>query len=43
MIDQMKGLHLRVDRAARAAELKQIIEAERQDRGTCVKDVQIRF
>jgi len=43
MIDQMKGLHLSVDRAARADELKQIILAERQDRGICVKDVQIQL
>jgi hypothetical protein len=43
MIDQMKGLHLSVDRAARADEHKQIILAERRDRGTCVKDVQIQL
>ena len=41
MIDQMKGLHLRVDRPARAAELRQIVEAERRNRGRCVKDVSV--
>jgi hypothetical protein len=43
LIDQMKGLHLRVDRAARGEELDRIIKAERRDRGVCVRNVQIRF
>jgi hypothetical protein len=43
IIDQMHSLHLHVDRAGGAEELGQIIRTERQDRGTCVKDVQIQF
>jgi len=43
MIEQIKGLHLHVDRAAKLDELRQSIKAERLDRGACVKDVQIQF
>lgn len=41
IIDQVKALHLHVDRAASARELRQTIENERQYRGTCVKDVPV--
>jgi hypothetical protein len=43
MIDEVKGLHLHVDRAVTSEQLKQLIEAERRDRGSCVRNVQIRF
>ena len=43
MIDQVKGLHLSVDRAAASHEMNQIIKSERQDRGACVKDVRVQF
>ena len=43
MIEQIKGLHLQVDRVARSEELKASIASERRYRGACVKDVQLRF
>lgn len=43
MIDEVEGLHLHVDRPLMAKELKQLIDAERQSRGACVKNVQIHF
>ena len=43
MIDQMKGLHLRVDSARYSHQLKEMIEAARKYRGNCVKDVQVQF
>lgn len=43
MIEEIEGLHLPVDRAARSAELKQMIGGERRYWGRCVKDVQIQF
>ena len=43
MIDQIKALHLHIDHAASAAELRRIVANERRDRGACVKDVQIQF
>lgn len=43
MVEQVKDLHLRVDRVARFADMKQKIESERQYRGACVKDVRIQF
>ena len=43
MIDQMKGLHLHVDRARSADRLKETIDGERKYRGKCVKDVQVSF
>jgi hypothetical protein len=43
IIEQMKGLHLHVDRAAKFKEMKQIVDVERRDRGVCVKDVRVEF
>jgi hypothetical protein len=43
IIDQIKGLHLGVDRAATSKAMEFIIRSERQDRGTCVKDVRVQF
>lgn len=43
IIDQIKGLHLPVDRAARFKDSKEKVESERQYRGPCVKDVQVQF
>jgi hypothetical protein len=43
MIDEIKGLHLHVDQAARSQQLEQDIQGSREYRGACVKDVQIRF
>ena len=43
MIDQIKGLHLHVDRAAKLSEVRQSINSERQYRGACVKDVHVEF
>jgi hypothetical protein len=43
MIDQIKGLHLHVDRARRSEALKRSIDTERQFRGGCVKDVEIQY
>lgn len=43
MIEQIKGLHLHVNRAARSEEIRQRIETERRYRGTCVKDVRVEF
>ena len=43
MLDQVKGLHLSVDRAAASHEMNQIIKSERQYRGACVKDVRVKF
>ena len=36
IIDQIKGLHLNVNRAATSKEMERIIKSQRQDRGTCV-------
>jgi len=41
--EQVKSLHLHVDRAARSEEMKRNIESERQYRGACVKDLSIDF
>jgi hypothetical protein len=43
MIDQLPGMHLHVDRAASAAQLKHLIAAEREYYGACVKDVRVKF
>lgn len=43
ILDQLKGLDLPVDRARASAEWKGMIAAARQWRGTCVKDVQVRY
>jgi hypothetical protein len=43
IIDQMKDLHLHVDGARVSDDLKQSIDSERQYRGACVRNVQIRF
>jgi hypothetical protein len=43
IIDQIKGLHLSVDRVAASKDMKGIIRSERQDRGPCVKDVLVQF
>jgi hypothetical protein len=43
IIDQMKNLHLHVDGARVSDDLKQSIDSERQYRGACVRNVQIRF
>lgn len=43
MIDQIKSLHLHLDRARRSEALKRSIDVERQDRGACVKDVEIQY
>ena len=43
MVDQMKGLHLHLDRSREADRLKQSIIGERQYRGNCVKDVAVQF
>ena len=43
IIDQMKGLHLHVDRASSAERLKQEIASARKWRGNCVKDVEVQF
>lgn len=43
MIDQMKSLHLNVDRVRSAEQLKETIADERKYRGNCVKDVQVQF
>jgi hypothetical protein len=43
IIEQMKSLHLHVDRASSAEQLKQEIASARKWRGNCVKDVQVQF
>ena len=43
MLDQIKGFHLHVDRAARLDEIRHSIDAERRDRGACVKNVHVEF
>ncbi len=43
MIEQIKGLHLRVDSARFLGNLKYTIDEQRKYQGRCVKDVQIRF
>jgi hypothetical protein len=44
LIDQQtKGLHLHVDRARFAQELKESIDSERHYRGACVKDVRVQL
>jgi hypothetical protein len=43
IIEQMKSLHLHIDRTSRAGQLKQEIADARKWRGNCVKDVQIQF
>ncbi len=41
IIEQMKGLHLHVDRARSSEQLRQAIADARKWRGPCVKDVQV--
>jgi hypothetical protein len=41
MIQQIKGLHLRVDRTDFSKSLKETIEVQREYRGSCVKDVRV--
>jgi hypothetical protein len=41
--EQMKGLHLHVDRVRLSQELKRAMDDERQYRGACVKNVHIQF
>jgi hypothetical protein len=43
MIDEVKNLHLHVDRAAQSKELAQDIRASREFRGACVKDTRVDF
>jgi hypothetical protein len=43
MIDQMKSLHLQVDRPRNSTLLKETIAHQRRYRGNCVKDVQVQF
>jgi hypothetical protein len=43
IIEQMKGLHLDVDRTTSAEQLKQEIARARGWRGNCVKDVRVQF
>ena len=43
MIDQMKNLHLHIDRAETAREIRRVIDTERQERGSCVKNVGVDF
>jgi len=41
MLDQIKALHLRPDTSAGNKQAEQIIAVQRQERGTCVKDVRV--
>jgi hypothetical protein len=43
VLDDIKSLHLHVDRAARSEETKQMIATERQYLGPCVKNVRVEF
>ena len=43
LIDQIKGMHLRVDRSAFSSALSAMITEQRNYRGRCVKDVQLGF
>ncbi len=43
IIEQLKSLHLQVDHAQSAEQLKQLIDYARKWRGACVKDVQVEF
>ena len=43
ILEQIRGLHLHVDRARSLEQLKQMIAAAREYRGTCVKDVQVQY
>lgn len=43
IIEQMKGLHLKLNRANNAQQLNQMIDAERKFRGPCVKDVEVQL
>jgi len=43
ILEQMKTLHLKVDRATASSQLKEMIASARTWRGACVKDVQIQF
>lgn len=43
MLEQIRGLHLRVDRDKSSAKVKQIMESQRQLRGPCVKGVRVEF
>jgi len=43
IVDQLKSLHLPVDRDRASAEWKGMLADARQWRGTCVKDVQIQY
>jgi hypothetical protein len=43
MIEEIKDLHLHIDHAAAAEGIKALVQAERQSRGPCVKDVRVEF
>ena len=43
ILDGVRELHLQVDRAAWAEELKQQVQSERISLGSCVKDVRVQF
>jgi hypothetical protein len=43
MLNQIKGLHLQVDRASVSKQLDESVRTEREDRGACVKNMQIQF
>ena len=43
ILEQLKGLHLPVDRARSSEQLQQMIADSRKYRGTCVKDVQVQY
>jgi hypothetical protein len=43
IIEQMKALHLHLDRVSSSNELRELIVGERQYRGACVKDVKVEF
>lgn len=43
ILDQIKGLHLRVDTTRSSKELAQMMRDERKYRGVCVKEVQVQY
>jgi len=43
ILDQMKSLHLNIDRARTSARLKEQIDSSRDYRGPCVQDVKVQF
>lgn len=43
IVEQMKSLHLHVDRTSAAERLKKVIASARKWRGKCVKNVQVQF